>query len=127
MPEDQKPNRIMHADGLANALTGMSGTQDRTSYHQFVWDYMRPDEELTAIWAGGGIGRKICTARPDDMLRAWISIPEDKEGKILAAKAVAFVRERIFGMAEIGMNAAKPRNCASSPSRLKPSFEVMLS
>ena len=81
----EEKNKIMRMDGLANALTGLSGTQDRTSYHQFVWDYMRPDEELTAIWAGGGIGRKICTSRPDDMLRAWISIPEDTDGKILKA------------------------------------------
>ena len=84
MSEDSK-NKIMHMDGLANALTGLSGTQDRTSHHQFVWDYMRPDEELTAIWAGGGIGRKICTSRPDDMLRAWITVPEDTDGKILKA------------------------------------------
>lgn len=78
-------NKIMHMDGLANALTGLSGAQDRTSHHQFVWDYMRPDNELTAIWAGGGIGRKICTSRPDDMLRAWITVPEDTDGKILKA------------------------------------------
>lgn len=78
-------NKIMHMDGLANALTGLSGAQDRTSHHQFVWDYMRPDNELTAIWAGGGIGRKICTSRPDDMLRAWITVPKDTDGKILKA------------------------------------------
>lgn len=81
MPE----NKIMRFDGLANALSGFSGTQDKTSYSSFILDYMRPDHELTAIWAGGGIGRKICTSRPDDMIRAWITVPEDTDGKILKA------------------------------------------
>lgn len=94
MPEDQK-NRTLHTDGLANAVTGFSGVQDRTEFHQFIYSYMRPDEELTAIWAGGGIGRKICTSRPDDMLRAWITIPEDTDGKILKALDALQVRTHL--------------------------------
>ena len=80
MPDE---NKILHVDGLANALTGFSGRQDKTEYNQFIFNYMRPDEELTALWAGGGIAQKICTCRPNDMLRAWITIPEDTDGKIL--------------------------------------------
>lgn len=80
---DIKKNQILRFDGMANALSGFSGRQDKTSYSQFLLDYMRPDVELTAIWAGGGIGRKICTSRPDDMIRAWITVPEDTDGKIL--------------------------------------------
>lgn len=83
MPEPK--NQLMRFDGMANALSGFSGKQDKTSHSFFLLDYMRPDEELTAIWAGGGIGRKICTSRPDDMVRAWITVPEDTDGKILKA------------------------------------------
>ena len=78
-------NKIMRFDGLTNALSGFSGTQDKTAHNYFVLDYMRPDHELTALWAGGGIARKICTSRPDDMVRAWITVPEDTDGKILKA------------------------------------------
>ena len=94
MSEEPK-NKVLHMDGLSNAISGFSGTQDKTAFSQFVWDYMRPDEELTAIWAGGGIGRKICTSRPDDMIRAWITVPEDTDGKILKALDALNVRTHL--------------------------------
>lgn len=82
-------------DGLTNALTGFGGVQDRTESDFFNFSYMRPDVELSAIWASGGIGRKICSARPDDMVRAWINFPGDSEGKILAAMDKLSVRTHV--------------------------------
>lgn len=82
-------------DGLSNALTGFGGIQDRTESSFFNFSYMRPDAELSAIWASGGIGRKICSARPDDMIRAWINFPGDPDGKILAAMDKLNVRTHV--------------------------------
>lgn len=124
-------NKIIRFDGMANALSGFSGTQDKTSYSQFVWDYMRPDEELTAIWAGGGIGRKICTSRPDDMVRAWITVTEDTDGKILKAldqlNARTMIRDALYwtelyrgaiiavGGLDTSTDMAQPMNKATKP------------
>ena len=82
-------------DGLANAITGIGGAQDKTLQTTWTLDYMRPDTELTSIWASGGVGQKICTSRPDDMLRAWIKFPGDPEGKILKALDALEVRTHV--------------------------------
>lgn len=82
-------------DGLSNALTGLGGIQDRLESNYFSSGFMRPDVELSGIWASGGIGRKICSARPDDMIRAWITFPGDTDGKILAAMDKMNVRTHV--------------------------------
>lgn len=82
-------------DGLSNALTGFGGQQDRLEASYFNPGYMRPDVELSGIWASGGIGRKICSSRPDDMIRAWITFPGDTDGKILKAMDKLDVRTHV--------------------------------
>lgn len=74
-----------HNDSLANALSGFGGRQDRTVYSNYLRSHMRDDTELTNIYTGGGLGRKIVSCRPDDMIRSWIQFPGDPDGKILAA------------------------------------------
>jgi phage-related protein (TIGR01555 family) len=77
--------RTAHTDSLANALVGYGGQQDRTMFSQYLRSHMRDDVELTSIYTGGGLGRKIVSCRPDDMIRSWIQFPGDPDGKILAA------------------------------------------
>lgn len=82
-------------DGLANAITGIGGAQDKTTQTTWTLDYMRPDQELTSIWASGGVGQKVCTSRPDDMIRAWIKFPGDPDGNILKAMDALEVRTHV--------------------------------
>lgn len=85
-------------DGLSNALNGIGGIGDRTRHNLFTNPYMRDDGELTAIWLGGGVGRKICTSRPDDMVRTWIKFPTDTDGKMLKALDAIGARTHIRNM-----------------------------
>jgi phage-related protein (TIGR01555 family) len=41
------------------------------------------------------VGQKICTSRPDDMVRAWITFPGDTDGKILKALDQLEVRTKV--------------------------------
>ena len=70
-------------DGLTNALTGIGGIQDRTRATVYTQSTFRPDEEWTSIWTSNGLGRKICSLRPDDMIRQWIEVPDDPENKLI--------------------------------------------
>lgn len=83
------------ADGLSNALTGIGGQQDRTRGNQYVASLLRPDEELTNIWTSNGLGRKICSLQVDDMIREWIEVPEDTEGKLVKELDRLKVREAL--------------------------------
>lgn len=82
-------------DGLMNALTGFGGAQDPTTANYYQMEAFRPDEELSSMWVGAGLARKICSCRPDDMLRAWISFPEDTDGKILDALDALDIRTHL--------------------------------
>lgn len=83
-------------DGLSNALTGIGGLQDRTRATLYSQSTFRPDEEFTAIWTSNGLGRKICSLRPDDMIREWIEVPEDPEGKLVKALDALGVRKALL-------------------------------
>lgn len=85
----------LRQDGLSNALTGIGGLQDRTRNTEYTLSYMRPDMELTAIWASNGLGRKVCSLQIDDMIRQWIEVPEDPEGKLLKELDRLKVREAV--------------------------------
>lgn len=87
--------RTVHQDSLANALSGFGGRQDRTMFSEYLRSHMRDDHELTSIYTGGGLGRKIVSARPDDMIRSWIQFPGDPDGKILAAMDILNVRTHL--------------------------------
>jgi phage-related protein (TIGR01555 family) len=80
---------------LSNALSGFGGVQDRTEYNSDGLSYMRHDSELTSIYTGGGLGRKICTVRPDDMIRSWITFPGDTDGKMLKALDALNIRTHL--------------------------------
>lgn len=85
-------------DGLSNALTGIGGQQDRTRGNYYTHALIRPDDELTAIWTSNGLGKKVCTLQVDDMIRPWIEVPEDPEGKLVRELDRLGVREALQRM-----------------------------
>ena len=87
MPNEygRRPVTRTRMDSLANALAGWSGRQDRTIQNVYLYEPMHIDQELTSAYLGGGLARKIVSCRPDDMLRAWITFPDDTDGKLLQA------------------------------------------
>ena len=82
-------------DGLLNALSGIGGIQDKTLQTTYVRSPMILDETLTSIWTSNGVGSKIASLQVDDMIRAWIKIPDDKDGKLLKALDALNVREAL--------------------------------
>jgi len=89
---------VHRADSLSNALSGFGGYQDRTSHNYYGHQLMRLDSELTDIYAGGGLGRKIVSCRPADMIRSWITFPQDTDGKILKALDALDIRTHLYNL-----------------------------
>lgn len=82
-------------DGLSNALTGIGGIQDRTRGNQYLASPIRLDQELTDIWTSNGLGKKVCSLQIDDMIRPWIEVPDDPEGKLVKALDELNVRDSL--------------------------------
>jgi len=74
----------MTNDAWANTIAGLSGTGDKfrngnTVFEEYPW---LEDEELTNIWMGEGLGKRIVSSVADDMTRNWFDIEGDENGKI---------------------------------------------
>jgi uncharacterized protein len=82
-------------DGLVNALSGIGGVQDRIRQTTYIASTHVDDETLTNIWTSNGLGAKIASLQIDDMIRAWIEIPDDKDGKLLKELDRLNVRESL--------------------------------
>lgn len=89
---------VQRADSLSNALSGFGGIQDRTGWNHYGYSPMRLDSELTDIYSSGGLGRKIVSCRPADMLRSWITFPKDTDGKILKALDALNIRTHLYNL-----------------------------
>lgn len=86
------------SDSLSNALSGFGGYQDRTSHNYYARRFMRLDSELTDIYSGGGLGRKIVSCRPSDMLRSWVRFSGDTDGKLLKALDALGIRTHLYNL-----------------------------
>lgn len=82
-------------DGLVNALSGIGGQQDKTLQTTYMPSAWITDNILTSIWTSNGLGAKICSLQVDDMIRAWIEIPDDKDGKLIKELDRLNVRESL--------------------------------
>ena len=89
---------VQRADSLHNALSGFGGYQDRTGHNYYGHQIMRQDSELTDIYAGGGLGRKIVSCRPADMLRSWVRFQGDTDGKLLKALDKLSIRSHLYNL-----------------------------
>ena len=54
-------------DGWENLLAGLGRKQDKTTYSRVGLKHLLDDIELTAVWYGEGMGKKIITVVADDM------------------------------------------------------------
>lgn len=97
-PQMGTRSQATRMDSLANALSGFGGIQDRTSWNHYGYHPMRQDSELTSIYAGGGLGRKIVSCRPADMLRSWIRFSGDTDGKLLKALDALDIRTHLYNL-----------------------------
>jgi len=70
-------------DGWGNLLTGLGKRGIDKTVHTYYQDYPQfADEELSAIYLGEGVGKKIITRAADDMTREWINIENDGDNKV---------------------------------------------
>lgn len=79
----KKTNLLFRSDGWVNLLKGLSGFSDVTKNTYFGDVPVLDDQELSRMWAGAGLGKKIVSRPADDMTRKWITIPNDPDGEIL--------------------------------------------
>ena len=101
----------LKTDDWENAITGIGKTRDKTQYTEFgTFNYM-DDSELSSLYGGNGLGKRIVDTVVNDMTRNWIvpNIEHDqwdnedliyKElSKIKAQKAfnTALKWKRLFG------------------------------
>lgn len=78
-----KLSSLFKKDGWINVLKGLGGKSDATGNTFFGEFEILDDEELTRMWMGEGMGKKIVSVVADDMTRNWIDIPEDGNNKIM--------------------------------------------
>ena len=69
-------------DGWVNMLAGLSRASDKTTRTYFGAFEILDDEELTRMWMGEGIGKKIVSSVADDMTRKWFTVSEDSDNMI---------------------------------------------
>ncbi|MHC4649100.1 MAG: anti-CBASS protein Acb1 family protein [Planctomycetota bacterium] len=74
----------LNLDGWVNVLAGLGGFEDKTGKTTFGSGQILVDDELSRMWLGEGLGKKIVSCVADDMTRKWIDIPEDEDGEIQA-------------------------------------------
>lgn len=77
-------NETKH-DGWSNLLTGMGTKADKTRRTIYRGDKGLTEKELDNIYRGDGIGRRTVDVPAREMLRQWIEVDGDPDGKILAA------------------------------------------
>jgi len=76
--------KLLHNDGAwVNLLTklGMRGRDKRESMEIGSAKYF-DDSFLSQLWVANGLGKKIVKIPVDDMVRNWIHLENDKDGKV---------------------------------------------
>jgi phage-related protein (TIGR01555 family) len=76
---------LFRLDGLKNFFTLLGSKRDRqaNSSHKWDWDGPLDIDQLTAIWRGNGIGRKIVQRPVFDMIRKGYKYENDPEGTLV--------------------------------------------
>ena len=107
----------VHADGWYNALAGLGKQFDKSNKTFFGSFYFMDRNQLSRMYVGDGLGRKIIDAKADDMTRQWIKITmkDDNERKLIETqmkklKVPVFFNEaikweRLFGGSVIVLGA----------------------
>lgn len=123
-------NPSKRGDGWVNTLAGLGRKGDKTKASFFGdYEYIQ-DTELTRMWMGEGLGKKIVSVVADDMTRAWITIDGDPENKIMKElsrinakqvinKAVKWARLYRGAVVVIGYNDGQPLDQPVNWARVK--------
>lgn len=69
-------------DQWKNLWAGLQGPSDKTQMTELGDVEVLVDEQLTNMWAGEGLGKKIVSKPADDMVKNWFTIPEDNENSL---------------------------------------------
>lgn len=72
-----------HFDGWRNFFSGLGGGQDKTQQTFFKDFPILIYEDLSRLWYGNGIGKKIVSAPADDMTKNWIKIAHDDDNILM--------------------------------------------
>jgi phage-related protein (TIGR01555 family) len=79
-----KKSRLFHKDGWVNLLSGLGkrfvDKSQETSFGDFP---ILSSNELTAMWVGEGVGKRIVSVVADDILRAGFEITGDDDGYLM--------------------------------------------
>jgi phage-related protein (TIGR01555 family) len=72
------------SDGWSNVMAGIGRKNaDKTTHTHFQEDIPLTDQELSQIYMGDGLAKRIIDLKPKDATRQWITIPGDPNEKIL--------------------------------------------
>ena len=76
--------RLFRRDGWVNLLAGFGKRYtDKTKDTYFEAPTILQEQELADMWTGDGLGARVVSIPPADMVRRWIEVPADEEEKIL--------------------------------------------
>lgn len=78
----RKASPLNRADGWVNILAGLGKRQDKGNQGTFGGYNILTHEELSNLWMGDGIGKRIVSVVADDMTRAWIDVGGDDDGAL---------------------------------------------
>ena len=89
--EEERLNKLearideaLRNDGWMNLFAGMGTRRDKSTYTTTGRYRILRERELTDLWMGDGLGKKIVSCVADDMTRKWISTSGDPDNKIQA-------------------------------------------
>lgn len=110
---------LSHGDGWKNVMTGLGGSQDKSSYTRFYGYPVLHDQVLAQVWIGDGFGKRIVEVVADDMTREWLKIDNDVNNTIhdkmygLETQSIvnlALKWKRLFGgsLIVMGINDRQP-------------------
>lgn len=72
-------------DGWSNVLAGLGRKADKTQHTQYGTASLITEQELTEIWSGEGLAKKIVSVVVADMIRPGWEINGDPDGQITEA------------------------------------------
>lgn len=68
--------------GWANTASGLGTSRDRRQYGKYKGPTRLTPQQQTNLFIGDGIMRRGIEMLPKEMLRAWITIPDDTKGRL---------------------------------------------
>lgn len=71
------------ADGWKNTISGIGSAKDKGSYNEVGDARLLHPQELTNVWMGEGLGKRIITSVADDMVLPGFTIKNDTDNDIL--------------------------------------------